>query len=76
MYVFDFMKVMCEVLWFLKLGGCVVFVVWGVRMLCGWVEIFLIVDFCVEFDVCLLFFWLGMGNILFLEMVEIGFDNI
>jgi hypothetical protein len=60
----------------LKRGGRGVVAVWGARSKCGWAEVFPIVDRRVESEVCPLFFQLGTGESLRMDMEAAGFAGI
>jgi len=60
----------------LRPGGRVVAAVWGERSRCGWAEIFPIVNRRVKSAVCPLFFQLGTGDALGLELGRAGFSNV
>jgi ubiquinone/menaquinone biosynthesis C-methylase UbiE len=60
----------------LEPGGRAVAAVWGARARCGWAEIFPIVDRRVQSDVCPMFFQLGTGETLRLQMEEAGFSSV
>lgn len=64
MYVTDFEGTVREMHRVLRPGGRAVAAVWGRRDLCGWSEIFSIVDARVSSEVCPLFFQLGTGELL------------
>lgn len=76
MYCPDPLTAMQEAFRVLKPGGRAVFAVWGARKSCGWAEIFPIVDARVQSPVCPMFFRLGTGNALAMEMAEAGFSEI
>lgn len=65
-----------EALRVLKPGGRIVLAVWGARRNCGWAEIFPIVDARVQSAVCPMFFQLGTGRALAMEMERAGFESI
>jgi ubiquinone/menaquinone biosynthesis C-methylase UbiE len=69
-------KALKEMYRVLKPGGRAVALVWGERRLCGWAEIFPIVDRRVESDVSPLFFQLGTGDKLSKSFDQAGFVNI
>lgn len=60
----------------LRPGGRFVAAVWGNRRQCGWAEIFPIVEKRVASEVCPLFFQLGTGGALELQMEMAGFTDI
>ncbi len=60
----------------LRRGGRVVAAVWGRRSRCGWAEIFPIVDARVQSAVCPMFFQLGTGDTLALELQHTGFKQV
>jgi ubiquinone/menaquinone biosynthesis C-methylase UbiE len=60
----------------LKPGGRVAVTVWGRRSLCGWAEIFPIVDKRVTSDVCPLFFSLGVPGALAAALTSAGFTDV
>jgi ubiquinone/menaquinone biosynthesis C-methylase UbiE len=60
----------------LRPGGRAVAAVWGARTSCGWAEIFPVVDERVESAVCPMFFQLGSGNALAVEMERAGFLSV
>jgi ubiquinone/menaquinone biosynthesis C-methylase UbiE len=60
----------------LRPGGRFVTAVWGERSRCGWAEIFPIVDARVRSEVCPLFFQLGTGGALELQMEGAGFREV
>lgn len=60
----------------LRPGGRFVAAVWGNRARCGWAEIFPIVEKRVTSEVCPLFFQLGTGGALELQMEHAGFTDI
>lgn len=60
----------------LKPGGRFVAAVWGHRARCGWADIFPIVEKRVTSDVCPLFFQLGTGGALQIQMEMAGFTGI
>lgn len=76
MYCPDPIKAMRESARVLRSGGRAVFAVWGARRACGWADIFPIVDARVNSDVCPMFFRLGTGPTLEMEMAESGFGDI
>ncbi len=59
-----------------KPGGRATALVWGRRNVCGWAEIFPIVDRRVKTDVCPLFFQLGTGNSLQQTFEMAGFQEV
>lgn len=60
----------------LRPGGRFVAAVWGDRRRCGWAEIFPIVERRVSSEVCPLFFQLGTGGALQIQMEFAGFTGI
>jgi ubiquinone/menaquinone biosynthesis C-methylase UbiE len=60
----------------LRAGGRVAVLVWGRRPLCGWAEIFPIVDARVRSEVCPLFFRLGADGMLERELRDAGFEEL
>lgn len=60
----------------LRPGGRFVAAVWGDRRRCGWAEIFPIVESKVTSEVCPLFFQLGTGGALEIQMEMAGFTSI
>ena len=72
MYVPEPLEAMKQVTRLLKPGGRAVFAVWGARKNCGWADIFPIVDARVETDVCPMFFRLGTGDVMAMEMEQAG----
>lgn len=60
----------------LRPGGRFVAAVWGDRRHCGWAEIFPIVESKVTSEVCPLFFQLGTGGALQIQMEMAGFTGI
>jgi ubiquinone/menaquinone biosynthesis C-methylase UbiE len=57
-------------------GGRAVVAVWGARANCGWAEIFPIVDSRVQSEVCPMFFQLGTGENLRMQMETAGFTAL
>ena len=76
MYVPEPLEAMRHVTRLLKPGGRAVFAVWGARKNCGWADIFPIVDARVETDVCPMFFRLGTGRVMAMEMEQAGLTSI
>ncbi|MEM9570522.1 MAG: class I SAM-dependent methyltransferase [Pseudomonadota bacterium] len=76
MYVPEPLEAMKHVTRLLKPGGRAVFAVWGARKNCGWADIFPIVDARVETDVCPMFFRLGTGSVMAMEMEQAGLQAI
>jgi ubiquinone/menaquinone biosynthesis C-methylase UbiE len=76
MYVPDPSRALAEQLRVLAPGGRSTVAVWGRRDRCGWAAIFPIVDRRVRSEVCPLFFRLGTGEALRLEMERAGFRGI
>lgn len=76
MYCPDPIQAMRETARVLRPGGRAVMAVWGARRACGWADIFPIVDARVNSDVCPMFFRLGTGPTLEMEMAESGFNDI
>jgi ubiquinone/menaquinone biosynthesis C-methylase UbiE len=76
MYVPEPLAAMKQVTRLLKPGGRAVFAVWGARKNCGWAEIFPIVDARVESDVCPMFFRLGTGSVMAMEMSQAGLTDV
>lgn len=76
MYVPEPLEAMKHVTRLLKPGGRAVFAVWGARKNCGWADIFPIVDARVETDVCPMFFRLGTGSVMAMEMEQAGLISI
>jgi len=60
----------------LRPGGRAVASVWGRRDLCGWAEIFPIVDSRVQSEVCPMFFQLGTGENARHAMEAAGFGGV
>jgi ubiquinone/menaquinone biosynthesis C-methylase UbiE len=76
MYVPEPLAAMKQVTRLLKPGGRAVFAVWGARKNCGWADIFPIVDARVETDVCPMFFRLGTGSVMAMEMEQAGLRSV
>lgn len=76
MYFPDPVSALKQMLSALNPGGRAVASVWGQRDRCGWAEIFPIVDFRVNSEVCPLFFQLGTGNALAKTFEMAGFTNV
>lgn len=76
MYVPEPLEAMKQVTRLLKPGGRAVFAVWGARKNCGWADIFPIVDARVETDVCPMFFRLGTGSVMAMEMEQAGLASV
>lgn len=76
MYVPEPLEAMKQVTRLLKPGGRAVFAVWGARKNCGWADIFPIVDARVETDVCPMFFRLGTGDVMAMEMEQAGLSSL
>jgi ubiquinone/menaquinone biosynthesis C-methylase UbiE len=76
MYVPDPRAALAAAVRVLRPGGRLVAAVWGARSACGWAEIFPIVDARVSSEVCPLFFRLGTGGALELEMEESGLREL
>ena len=60
----------------LRVGGRVALLVWGKRALCGWAQIFSIVDARVRSEVCPLFFRLGGDGVLERDLTDAGFERL
>lgn len=73
MYVPDTAAAIRELQRVLRPGGRAALLVWGQRALCGWAEIFPIVDARVVSEVCPLFFRLGGKGVLEAELAAAGF---
>jgi SAM-dependent methyltransferase len=76
MYIPDTSRAIAEMRRVLKPGGRAVAAVWGARNHCGWADIFPIVDARVKSEVCPLFFRLGTGDALALELAAGGFTTV
>ncbi|MEX2527868.1 MAG: class I SAM-dependent methyltransferase [Gemmatimonadota bacterium] len=76
MYVPDVPPVLEGAFRVLRPGGRMVVSVWGERSACGWADIFPIVDSRVNTEVCPLFFQLGTGGSLELNLEQAGFREI
>jgi len=76
MYMPDPDAVVAEMARVLAPGGRAVAAVWGARTLCGWSEIFPIVDAHVKTEVCPLFFALGTGDRLASTFRRAGFTDV
>ncbi|MGE0041161.1 MAG: class I SAM-dependent methyltransferase [Vicinamibacterales bacterium] len=76
MYVPDVRLALAEMRRVLRPGGRAVAAVWGARDHCGWADIFPIVDARVQSDVCPMFFALGTGDRLALDLAATGFHDI
>lgn len=76
MYVPDPAACLAGALRVLRPGGRFVAAVWGDRRRCGWAEIFPIVEKRVTSEVCPLFFQLGTGGALQIQMEMAGFTGI
>ncbi len=76
MYVPDPAACLAGAIRVLRPGGRFVAAVWGDRRRCGWAEIFPIVESKVTSEVCPLFFQLGTGGALQIQMEMAGFTNV
>ena len=76
MYVPDPRKALAEMRRVVRPGGRVIVAVWGERGRCGWAEIFPIVDRRVASEVCPMFFQLGTGDMLRLQMEAVGLSDL
>ncbi len=76
MYVPDPLRALREMRRALRPGGRAAVAVWGARDRCGWAEIFPIVERRVASEVCPLFFQLGTGEALALNLEAAGFQGI
>lgn len=76
MYVPDPAACLAGALRVLRPGGRFVAAVWGNRARCGWAEIFPIVEKRVTSEVCPLFFQLGTGGALQIQLEMAGFSGI
>jgi ubiquinone/menaquinone biosynthesis C-methylase UbiE len=76
MYVPQPLAALHEMRRLLKSGGRAAVAVWGARARCGWAEIFPIVDRRVKSEVCPMFFQLGTGESLRLNLESAGFAEV
>ena len=76
LYCPDPLKALREMHRVLVPDGRVAVAVWGERRRCGWAEIFPIVESRVESEVCPLFFQLGTGDALQLNLDAAGFGEV
>jgi len=76
MYVPSPLKALQEMRRVLKPEGRIIVAVWGERRLCGWADIFEIVDRHVSSEVCPMFFNLGNPGVLELNLEKAGFSDI
>jgi ubiquinone/menaquinone biosynthesis C-methylase UbiE len=76
MYMPSPLKALREMHHALVPGGRVVVAVWGERRLCGWADIFEIVDRHVSSEVCPMFFNLGNPGALEINLRQAGFNHI
>lgn len=76
MYVPDPLQALREMRRALRPEGRVAVAVWGPRDRCGWAEIFPIVERRVASEVCPLFFQLGTGDSLALNLAAAGFEGL
>ncbi len=76
MYVPDPATCLAGAMRVLRPGGRFVAAVWGDRRRCGWAEIFPIIEHRVTSEVCPLFFQLGTGGALQIQMEIAGFTGI